>query len=185
MHLFDAEPRLPRRPRHRRRAHAARHRRRPSPSSTAAATRCAVCFFGEAAVNNGAFHEALNMAGALEAARRSSSARTTATAWARRSSARRAVHDISERGAVVRHAARSRGRPGRARGARRRCERAVERARANEHADAARGAHLPLHGPLDVRRRARHYRTKEEVEEHRKRDPIMLLAHAACRSTTG
>ena len=28
----------------------------------------AVCFFGEAAANNGAFHEALNMAGALEAA---------------------------------------------------------------------------------------------------------------------
>ena len=53
--------RLPRRPRDRRRAHPARRRhgvRRQVPRHRPGG----VCYFGEAAVNNGAFHEALNMA---------------------------------------------------------------------------------------------------------------------------
>ena len=53
--------RLPRRARHRRRPHSARHRRgvrHQVPRRRSGR----VCFFGEAAVNTGAFHEALNMA---------------------------------------------------------------------------------------------------------------------------
>ena len=87
---------------------------------------------------------------ALEAARSSTSARTTATAWAPRSSGRSAIHDISERACSYDMATRwSTGRTCW------RCthamERAVERARERQASHAARGPHLPLHGPLDVR----------------------------------
>ena len=115
-----------------------------------------VCFMGEAVVNNGAFHEALNMAGALEAARASSSSRTTATAWARRSSARRRSTTSTSAAPRTTCRATSVRRAGRAS----RCAQAVRRSgRARAHGvdpDAARGAHLPLHGPLDVRRGERH-----------------------------
>ena len=108
----------------------------------------AVCYFGEAAVNNGAFHEALNMARS-GSCRRSTSARTTATAWARRWSGR--ARSTTSRSGPARttwpnevvdgqdvlavHAA---------------MERAVAARPDGQAAHPARGPHLPLHGSLDV-----------------------------------
>ena len=113
-----------------------------------------VCFMGEAAVNTGAFHEALNMAALwklpvvfiIENNRYG-----MGTALERAS----AINDIYERAAsydmprdVVDGQDVLAVRDGRERG---------RRARAHGvDADAARDAHLPLHGPLDVRRGERH-----------------------------
>ena len=109
----------------------------------------AVCYFGEAAVNNGAFHEALNMAALwkLPAIYICENNRYGMGTALERASA---IYDISERACsydmanevvdgqdvLVMHAA---------------MERAVERARQGQAPDAARGPHLPVHGPLDVR----------------------------------
>ena len=74
---------VPRRLCHRRRAHlplAVRSRSRSN--STRARSASSVNFLGDGAVNEGEFHESLNLAAALEAARRCSSSRTTSTAWA-------------------------------------------------------------------------------------------------------
>ena len=113
-----------------------------------------VCFFGEAAVNNGAFHEALNMAALwklpviylIENNRYG-----MGTALERAS----AVNDIAERACsydMPNEVVDGQRRDGRARG-----DAARRRARApRAHPDAARGAHLPLHGSLDVRRGERH-----------------------------
>ena len=38
-----------------------------------------------------------------------------------------------------------------------------------------RGDDVPFYGALDGRPVHGHYRTKDEVEEHRKRDPLLLL----------
>ncbi len=109
----------------------------------------AVCYFGEAAVNNGAFHEALNMAALWKLPVVficENNRYGMGTALERAS----AIYDISERACsydmagevvdgqdvlVVRAA----------------MERAVERARDRQAPDAARDPHLPVHGPLDVR----------------------------------
>ncbi len=109
----------------------------------------AVCYFGEAAVNNGAFHEALNMAALwkLPCVYICENNRYGMGTALERASA---IYDISERACsydmanevvdgqdvLVMHAA---------------MERAVQRARADKQPDAARCAHVPLHGPLDVR----------------------------------
>ncbi|MBL8980067.1 MAG: pyruvate dehydrogenase (acetyl-transferring) E1 component subunit alpha [Gemmatimonadetes bacterium] len=134
----------------------------------------AVCFFGEAAINNGAFHEALNMAGIWKLpcificennryGMGTALDRATAT-WniAERASAydmsREVVdgQDLAEVMAAM--------------------ERAVVRARrpsaptlleVRTYRFVGHSMSDPIHG---------HYRTKEEVEAHRKRDPIVLWA---------
>ena len=109
----------------------------------------AICYFGEAAVNNGAFHEALNMAALwkLPAIYICENNRYGMGTALERASA---IYDISERACsydmanevvdgqdvLAVKAAMDRAVRARARG---------------EAADAARGAHLPVHGPLDVR----------------------------------
>jgi pyruvate dehydrogenase E1 component alpha subunit len=130
----------------------------------------AVCYFGEAAVNNGAFHETLNMAALwkLPCVYICENNRYGMGTALERASA---IYDISERASsydminevvdgqdvlAMKNA----------------MDRAVERAR-HEKAPTLLEVRTyrfmghsmsdPIHG---------HYRTKEEVEEHRKRDPI-------------
>ncbi len=132
----------------------------------------AVCYFGEAAVNNGAFHEALNMAALwkLPAIYICENNRYGMGTALERASA---IYDISERAysydmhnevvdgqdVLIMHAA---------------MERAVERARADKvptllevrtYRFMGHSMSDPIHG---------HYRTKEEVEDQRKRDPIAV-----------
>ena len=132
----------------------------------------AVCYFGEAAVNNGAFHEALNMAALwkLPAIYICENNRYGMGTALERASA---IYDISERACsydmanevvdgqdvLVMHAA---------------MERAVERARKDKHPTLlevrtyrfmGHSMSDPIHG---------HYRTREEVEDQRKRDPIAV-----------
>ena len=130
----------------------------------------AVCYFGEAAVNNGAFHEALNMAALWKLPviyLCENNRYGMGTALERAS----AIYDISERASsydmanevvdgqdvLIMHAA---------------MERAVERARTDKvptllevrtYRFMGHSMSDPIHG---------HYRTKEEVEDQRKRDPI-------------
>jgi len=132
----------------------------------------AVCYFGEAAVNQGAFHEALNMAALwkLPAIYICENNRYGMGTALERASA---IYDISERACsydmanevvdgqevlAVKAA----------------MDRAVARARGDKHPTLlevrtyrfmGHSMSDPIHG---------HYRTKEEVEEHRKRDPIAL-----------
>ncbi len=132
----------------------------------------AVCYFGEAAVNNGAFHEALNMAALWKLPCIyicENNRYGMGTALERAS----AIYDISERACsydmanevvdgqdvLVMHAA---------------TERAVERARKDKHPTLlevrtyrfmGHSMSDPIHG---------HYRTREEVETQRKRDPIAV-----------
>jgi pyruvate dehydrogenase E1 component alpha subunit len=132
----------------------------------------AVCYFGEAAVNNGAFHEALNMAALwkLPAVYICENNRYGMGTALERASA---IYDISERACsydmanevvdgqdvVIMHAA---------------MERAVQRARADQlptllevrtYRFMGHSMSDPIHG---------HYRTREEVEDQRKRDPIAV-----------
>jgi pyruvate dehydrogenase E1 component alpha subunit len=132
----------------------------------------AVCYFGEAAVNNGAFHEALNMAALwkLPCVYICENNRYGMGTALERASA---IYDISERASsydminevvdgqdvlVMKNA----------------MDRAVERARTDKaptllevrtYRFMGHSMSDPIHG---------HYRTREEVEEHRKRDPIAL-----------
>jgi pyruvate dehydrogenase E1 component alpha subunit len=134
----------------------------------------AVCYFGEAAVNNGAFHEALNMAGlwklpAIFICENNRYGMGTALDRAT------AIYNISERAAsydmakevvdgqdllAVKAA----------------MDRAVTKARRPSYPTLleirtyrfmGHSMSDPIHG---------HYRTKEEVEAHRKRDPIVLFS---------
>lgn len=134
--------------------------------------RVAACYFGEAAVNNGAFHEALNMAALWKLPciyLCENNRYGMGTALERAS----AIYDISERASsydminevvdgqdvlAVKNAT----------------DRAVERARREQaptllevrtYRFMGHSMSDPIHG---------HYRTREEVEEHRKRDPIAL-----------
>ena len=135
----------------------------------------AVCYFGEAAVNNGAFHEALNMAALwkLPCVYICENNRYGMGTALERASA---IYDISERASsydminevvdgqdvlAMKNA----------------MDRAVERARGEKaptllevrtYRFMGHSMSDPIHG---------HYRTKEEVEEHRKRDPIALWSH--------
>jgi pyruvate dehydrogenase E1 component alpha subunit len=135
----------------------------------------AVCFFGEAAVNNGAFHEALNMAALwkLPAIYICENNRYGMGTALERASA---IYDISERACsydmanevvdgqellAVKSAV----------------ERAVRRAREEKaptllevrtYRFMGHSMSDPIHG---------HYRTREEVEDQRKRDPITLWSH--------
>jgi len=132
----------------------------------------AICYFGEAAVNNGAFHEALNMAALwkLPAIYICENNRYGMGTALERASA---IYDISERACsydmanevvdgqdvlAVKAA----------------MDRAVDRARDEKlptllevrtYRFMGHSMSDPIHG---------HYRTKEEVEEQRKRDPIAV-----------
>jgi pyruvate dehydrogenase E1 component alpha subunit len=135
----------------------------------------AVCYFGEAAVNNGAFHEALNMAALwkLPAIYLCENNRYGMGTALERASA---LYDISERACsydmanevvdgqdvLTMNAA---------------MERAVQRARTEKHPTLlevrtyrfmGHSMSDPIHG---------HYRTREEVEGQRKRDPITVWSH--------
>jgi pyruvate dehydrogenase E1 component alpha subunit len=131
-----------------------------------------VCYFGEAAVNNGAFHEALNMAALWKLPVIyicENNRYGMGTALERAS----AIYDISERACsydmanevvdgqdvLIMDAA---------------MERAVQRARSEKlptllevrtYRFMGHSMSDPIHG---------HYRTKEEVEDQRKRDPIAV-----------
>ncbi|MEA2724505.1 MAG: pyruvate dehydrogenase component alpha subunit [Gemmatimonadales bacterium] len=132
----------------------------------------AVCYFGEAAVNNGAFHEALNMAALwkLPAIYLCENNRYGMGTALERASA---LYDISERACsydmanevvdgqdvLTMNAA---------------MERAVQRARSEKlptllevrtYRFMGHSMSDPIHG---------HYRTREEVEDQRKRDPISV-----------
>ncbi|HET6795530.1 MAG TPA: pyruvate dehydrogenase (acetyl-transferring) E1 component subunit alpha [Gemmatimonadales bacterium] len=131
-----------------------------------------VCYFGEAAVNNGAFHEALNMAALwkLPAIYLCENNRYGMGTALERASA---LYDISERACsydmanevvdgqdvLIMHAA---------------MDRAVQRARQEKlptllevrtYRFMGHSMSDPIHG---------HYRTREEVEDQRKRDPISV-----------
>jgi pyruvate dehydrogenase E1 component alpha subunit len=132
----------------------------------------AVCYFGEAAVNNGAFHEALNMAALWKLPiiyLCENNRYGMGTALERAS----ALYDISERACsydmanevvdgqdvLIMNAA---------------MERAVQRARNDKlptllevrtYRFMGHSMSDPIHG---------HYRTREEVEDQRKRDPIAV-----------
>ena len=112
-----------------------------------------VCFMGEAAVNNGAFHESLNMAGLwklpviyiIE-----NNKYGMGTAVERASS----IKDMYKRGETYSiESAEVDGQDVLA--VREAMGAALERARDDYLPDAARNPHLPLHGPLDVRRSQR------------------------------
>jgi pyruvate dehydrogenase E1 component alpha subunit len=132
----------------------------------------ALCYFGEAAVNNGAFHEALNMAALwkLPAIYLCENNRYGMGTALERASA---LYDISERACsydmanevvdgqdvLIMNAA---------------MERAVQRARNDKlptllevrtYRFMGHSMSDPIHG---------HYRTREEVEDQRKRDPIAV-----------
>ncbi|HSE69064.1 MAG TPA: pyruvate dehydrogenase (acetyl-transferring) E1 component subunit alpha, partial [Gemmatimonadales bacterium] len=132
----------------------------------------AICFFGEAAINNGAFHEALNMAGIWKLpcificennryGMGTALDRATAT-W--NISERAASYDMSREvvdGQDLLEVMAA-------------MDRAVVRARRpsaptlleiRTYRFVGHSMSDPIHG---------HYRTKEEVEAHRKRDPIVL-----------
>jgi pyruvate dehydrogenase E1 component alpha subunit len=132
-----------------------------------------ICFMGESVVNTGAFHEALNMAGlwklpvvyVIENNRYG-----MGTALERAS----AIHDIYERGASYNM---PRGQ----------CDGQdvfAVRAAAQEAIDRARREQVPTLLEVRTYRFMGHsmsdavsgtYRTKDELEEHMKRDPIVLL----------
>src|SRR5512139_2285454 len=131
-----------------------------------------LCFFGEAAVNIGAFHESLNMAALwkLPVIYICENNRYGMGTAIERASA---IYDVSQRACaydmanevvdgqdvLIMHAA---------------MERAVQRARSDRHPTLlevrtyrfmGHSMSDPIHG---------HYRTKEEVEDQRKRDPIAV-----------
>ncbi len=134
-----------------------------------------VCFYGEAAVNNGAFHEALNMAALwkLPAIYLCENNRYGMGTALERASA---IYDIAERACSYdMHAETVDGMDVLA--VHDATERAVRRARAEKlptllevrtYRFMGHSMSDPIHG---------HYRTREEVEEQKKQDPIPGLFH--------
>ena len=135
----------------------------------------AVCYYGEAAVNNGAFHEALNMAALwqLPAIFLCENNRYGMGTALERASA---IYDIAERACSYdMHAETADGMDVLAMHAA--TARAVKRAReekqptlleARTYRFMGHSMSDPIHG---------HYRTREEVEEQKKQDPIPRLFH--------
>ena len=136
---------------------------------------------GESVVNTGAFHEALNMAGlwklpvvyVIENNRYG-----MGTALERAS----AIHDIYERGAAY-NMPRAVCDGQDVFAVRAAVQEAVDRARTESHADTARGPHVPLHGPLDVRRGQRHVPHQGRARGEHEARPDRAAAHAHAWST--
>ena len=132
-----------------------------------------VCFMGESVVNTGAFHEALNMAALwkLPCVFIIENNRYGMGTSLERASA---IHDIFERGAAYNMA-------------RRQCDgqdvfavreavgEAVERARKNQHPTLLEVRTYRFMGHSMSDAASGTYRTKAELEEYMKRDPISLL----------
>ena len=137
-----------------------------------------LCFMGESVVNTGAFHEALNMAGAVEAAGRVH----------HREQPLRHGHGARARVGDPRHLQARRASYDMPRGVVRRAGRASPCAPAMQEAvDRARTESMPTLLEVRTYRFMGHsmsdavsgtYRTKAELEEYMKRDPIMRAAHA-------
>ena len=140
-----------------------------------------MCFFGEAAVNNGAFHEALNMAALwkLPAIFICENNRYGMGTALERASA---IYDISERACRTTWPARwwtartcSPCTGDAARGAARaRPRQQPTLLEIRTYRFMGHSMSDPIHG---------HYRTREEVEEHRKRDPILRAGASSSRPT--
>ena len=134
---------------------------------------CIVCFMGESVVNTGAFHEALNMAALwkLPCVFIIENNRYGMGTSLERASA---IHDIFERGAAYNMA-------------RRQCDgqdvfavreavgEAVERARKAQHPTLLEVRTYRFMGHSMSDAASGTYRTKAELEEYMKRDPISLL----------
>ncbi len=134
---------------------------------------CIVCFMGESVVNTGAFHEALNMAALwkLPCVFIIENNRYGMGTSLERASA---IHDIFERGAAYNMA-------------RRQCDgqdvfavreavgEAVERARKEQHPTLLEVRTYRFMGHSMSDAVSGTYRTKAELEEYMKRDPISLL----------
>jgi len=134
---------------------------------------CIVCFMGESVVNTGAFHEALNMAALwkLPCVFIIENNRYGMGTSLERASA---IHDIFERGAAYNMA-------------RRQCDgqdvfavreavgEAVERARKEQHPTLLEVRTYRFMGHSMSDAASGTYRTKAELEEYMKRDPISLL----------
>ena len=177
MHMFDKQHELPRRPRHRRRPRAARGRRRLR-HQVPRRRPGLVCFMGESVVNTGAFHEALNMAALWKLPVR-----------------------VHHREQPLRHGHGARARVGHPRhlrarrrvqhAARRQCDGqdvfAVRAGGAARRSSARARSSMPTLLEMRTYRFMGHsmsdavsgtYRTKAELEEHMKRDPIIAAARA-------
>ena len=132
-----------------------------------------VCFMGESVVNTGAFHEALNMAGlwklpivyVIENNRYG-----MGTALERAS----AIHDIFERGAAY-NIARSQCDGQDVFAVRAATQEAVDRARADSAPTLLEVRTYRFMGHSMSDAVSGTYRTKAELDEYMKRDPIMLL----------
>ncbi len=111
-----------------------------------------------------------------------SSSRTTATAWAPRSSARRP--STTSTSAAPRTTCRAPSCDGQdVFAVRAAVQKAIDRARTESHADAARGAHVSLHGSLDVRRGERHVPHEGGARGVHEARPDHRCSARTCRST--
>ena len=132
-----------------------------------------ICYMGESVVNTGAFHEALNMAGLwklpvvyiIENNRYG-----MGTALERAS----AIHDIYERGAAY-NIARGQCDGQDVFAVRSAIQEAVERARTESQPTLLEVRTCPLSGHSMSDAVSGTYRSKAELDEYMKRDPIMLL----------
>ena len=151
---------------------------RRSPPDAAAAATVAVCFFGDGATNEGAFHEALNMAAIwkLPVVFVCENNKYGMSMSTERSTA---VKSIAEQGGRVRDAGRDRGRQ-RLRGGRRRAATKPSTARAPAKARRCIECQDLSHRGHSKSDRNR-YRTKEEIDElDVQRDPIGRCSRRSC-----
>ncbi len=150
--LLRQRAQLPRRLRHRRRAHPDRRRARRSPRSTAATAASPSCFFGEGASSDRRLPRGPGARGAVEAADRVHLREQPVLDGHAALRATLAVEDVSMK-ALAYGMARDRFFADDVAPGRERLAEAVERARTSRRADARRGRDVPLPRPLDERSR--------------------------------
>ena len=139
--------------------------------------RVTLCFFGDGAVAAGRASTRASRWRRCGSCRSSSSARTTSTRWARRSTASLSVADVSQK-ALGYGMARDRFDGDDVLRVRERIAEAVRRAR-NESLPTLDRGRAPTASAATRCRDPAKYRTKDEVEEWKKRDPICVGARAA------